>query len=268
MYTVPTTLMLDQFTRIFKLGFAKYLNIKQTAAAEGLVSLHYDGENVYANTVVGVEDKVPVSIKIEASDKEMPYRLYSNLASIIDASSRALPHMSLEWRESVLMRILPALSKIDYTIMPMLDQELVFEMNNNLDEDQELEVLAFDAAETPRYQNDGFVITDEVLTLLPLEIGSDGRKHGVRTFPMLIVGNNIAFNQHFPVEIFKYPRIEMDDPEYVPTRTGKVRWYTTGFASISTPPSYNDNKETPGKGVGTSGMEYELSISGILPITM
>lgn len=269
MKTLPSTLSLDHFSRIFKLGFAKYINVNRTDVAEGLVSLSLAGDDSRAvdiNFAVGAEDKVPVVIRLEAKDTEMPYRFFCNLAGIIEAWDKALPHMSIEWREAVLMRMLPALTKLDYEVIPMLDQELVFAMNDVLDEGQELEVLAFDVAETPRYQKDGIVVTDEVLVLLPLEMGSDGRRHGVRTFPMLIVGDKIAFNQHYPVEIFKHPRIEMEDQEYIPTRTGKVKWYSTGFAAIKELPTYDDGKETVGKGVGHSGTTYELSLAGLLPV--
>ena len=269
MKTLPCTLPLDKFSKIFKLGFAKYININRAEVADGIVSLSVrdeDGMKVYINCAVGNDDKVPVEIPLESKDTEMPYRFYRNLTGIIEAWDRALPHMSIEWREAVLMRMLPALTKLDYEVIPMLDQELVFAMNDVLDEGQELEVLAFDVAETPRYQKDGIVVTDEVLVLLPLEMGSDGRRHGVRTFPMLIVGDKIAFNQHYPVEIFKYPRIAMDDQEYIPTRTGKVQWYSTGFAAINELPTYDDGKEIVGKGVGHSGTVYELSLAGLLPV--
>lgn len=266
------TYNLTDVSNMFRAMLLKQIGIvaaNEVEAVTGL-SVREEGgvERLYVNYVMCTEEgNVPMERRIEEADADVSGVLFFNNLSLIRRLLE-LTDTSPEWRETFVIRILETLPYVELIHAAGSSREDIEEFLMSIDSEdddaeQEAEVVVFDRAMIPRYNSHGFVVSEELLVAMPVELGSDGKPHYIKTYPVVMYGNRIAINQHVGAEILATPRVEAN-PEYHSMRTGKTAWATNGYAVITKMPTFDmvSQLEGYGRGIGDDGIEYSLSLAG------
>lgn len=237
----------------------------------------------YVMPVEGEEGGVPMERKIMDTDEDVSSVLFfKNLRTLIKVLSAV--DQSAEWKETFIIRLMNILAYNELRHVPSASMEAIeaemvrldgeAEGETLLGDDEEsvessIELVVFDAVFIPRYNSNGFIANEEMLVSTPVEMGSEGKPHYIRAFPVVMFGSCIAINQHIGVEIMSRPRLNSED-DYENLRTGRVVWATDGFATITQAPVYDNIalKEEHGFGTGSDGKKYELSLAGAAPVNI
>lgn len=220
-----------------------------------LHALHLNADKVVVKGVLaGAEGKPAKSGKVVIHfENDEARALYVRGVKIIEAARAALGETNTrQFVDTVILQLLQNNTNIEYEVVPLLTREMIASQDLDV-----VEISALYPLQILRQEHTGFRCLDEMMVRHFFEegIGAEEDKFYLRHFPVVVVGNMIAFNQHLPVPTLASDNVRFEK-ENQPVRTGAIQWVANGLSRCV------KGRNNTWVGFGADGKKYNLSVAG------
>lgn len=219
-----------------------------------LHALHLNADKVVVKGALAGEGKAAKSGKVVIHfDNAEKREVYTRGVKIIEAARAALCETSTkQFVDTVILQLLQNNTLLDYEVVPLLTREMIAAQDADF-----VQISALYPLEIMRQEYAGFRMVEELMVRHFFEEGvaAEEDKFYLRHFPVVVVGNMIAFNQHLPVPTLASDNVRFEQ-ENQPVRTGAYRWTANGLARCTR------GRNNTWVGFAADGSKYNLSIMG------
>lgn len=219
-----------------------------------LHALHLTADRVVVKGVLQSNGAAAKSGKvvIHFNDPEARARYVRGIAIIEAARAALAENETRQFIDTVILQLLQNNVNIEYEVVDLLTREMIASQDAEV-----VEISTLYPLHVLRQEHAGFRCLDELMVRHFFDEGvSAGEdKFYLRHFPVVIVGNMIAFNQHLPVPTLASDNVRFE-PDNQPVRTGAFKWVANGKSRCT------KGRNNTWVGFGEDGNKYNLTIAG------
>lgn len=219
-----------------------------------LHALHLNADKLVVKGMLGSEGRPTKAGKVVIHfDTPEKREIYTRGIKIIEAARTAMwENETKQFVDTVILQLLQNNTLLEYEVVPLLTREMIAAQDAEF-----VQISALYPLEVMRQEHAGFRLVEELMVRHFFEEGvtAGDDKFYLRHFPVVVVGNMIAFNQHLPVPTLASDNVRFEEDNQ-PVRTGAYRWISNGLARCTR------GRNNTWVGFAADGTKYNLTIAG------